>query len=112
MKIAVTIPDELYRRADAEAARRGLTRSRLYAEALERLLGASNALDNVTRSWEELASNEDTSLDPALAAPAVGVPREAGLSGAWRGLVGRVAGSRRPGTRIPPPGGDRPVGQA
>jgi metal-responsive CopG/Arc/MetJ family transcriptional regulator len=35
VKTAVSIPDDLFERADRVAARRGVSRSRLYAEALE-----------------------------------------------------------------------------
>lgn len=38
MKTAVSLPDDLFARADQLAARRGISRSRLYAEALARLL--------------------------------------------------------------------------
>ncbi|MHB1524571.1 MAG: CopG family ribbon-helix-helix protein [Candidatus Dormibacteria bacterium] len=38
MKVAVSIPDDLYAEADRAAERRGVNRSALYARALRRLL--------------------------------------------------------------------------
>jgi hypothetical protein len=40
MKVTLDIPDKLYRRARAEAARRGCTPSDLIAQGLKRVLGA------------------------------------------------------------------------
>ena len=38
VKTAISLPDDLFARADALAARRGISRSQLYAEAIARLL--------------------------------------------------------------------------
>lgn len=54
MKIAVSLPDELYRRADAVAEQLGLNRSQLYARALEQFLVAQGD-DPVTATLDELA---------------------------------------------------------
>lgn len=54
MKIAVSLPDELYRRADAAAEQLGLNRSQLYARALEQFL-VSQGDDPVTATLDELA---------------------------------------------------------
>ena len=48
MKVAVSIPDDLYQEADRVAERRGVNRSALYARALRRLL-ADEEGDALTR---------------------------------------------------------------
>ena len=60
MKTAVSLPDQLF--ADAEAAARDLniSRSELYARALEMFLAAQEA-DPVTRRLDELADELGTS---------------------------------------------------
>jgi metal-responsive CopG/Arc/MetJ family transcriptional regulator len=40
VKVAVSLPDELYERADAAATSLGMNRSQLYARAIARLLVA------------------------------------------------------------------------
>lgn len=63
MKTAISIPDELFRRADELAGRLGKSRSEVYREALadyvaRRDPGAvTRALDEIT---EELAGEDDT----------------------------------------------------
>lgn len=54
MKVAVSLPDELYERADAAASRLGLNRSQLYAQALEAFLRARGD-DPVTTALDQLA---------------------------------------------------------
>jgi metal-responsive CopG/Arc/MetJ family transcriptional regulator len=48
MKVAVSIPDDLYADADRVAGQRGMNRSALYARALRRLL-AEEGDDELTR---------------------------------------------------------------
>lgn len=48
MKVAVSIPDEVYAEADRVADRQGLNRSELYTRALRRFL-AEEAEDDLTR---------------------------------------------------------------
>lgn len=68
MKTAVSIPDELFRSADALARRLGKSRSQVYREALaeyvgKRQIGATTrALDDVT---EALGQARDPWLDEA-----------------------------------------------
>jgi len=67
VKTAVSIPDQLFRSADQLAARLGLSRSEVYARALERYLSEQSD-DEVTRALDEVYSSQDSALDPALAA--------------------------------------------
>lgn len=64
MKVAVSIPDELYERADATASRLGLNRSQLFAQAIAEFLGARGE-DPVTHKLDELAAELGTA-DPAV----------------------------------------------
>lgn len=54
MKVAVSLPDELYERADQTASRLGMHRSQLYALALEQFL-ADQGDDPVTARLDDLA---------------------------------------------------------
>lgn len=54
MKVAVSIPDELYGRADDLARRLGLNRSQLYARSVEKFLAAHD-YDPVTAALDALA---------------------------------------------------------
>lgn len=55
MKVAVSLPDELFAQADTAAERLGLNRSQLYAQALEQFL-AWHGEDPVTLALNELAA--------------------------------------------------------
>ncbi|HRX51909.1 MAG TPA: ChpI protein [Candidatus Krumholzibacteria bacterium] len=68
MKIAVSIPDDLFTAAEALAARLGVSRSRLYQLALARYL-EDRGDDAVTAALDSVhAERQDAALDPALAA--------------------------------------------
>lgn len=67
MKVAISLPDELFERADAEASRLGLNRSQLYARAIEQFLGAQGR-DPVTAALDELADELGRGGSPGAAA--------------------------------------------
>lgn len=67
MKIAVSIPDALFEAADRAASRLGVSRSELYARAIERFLG-DEPDDAITARLDELFASEGSGVDPALAA--------------------------------------------
>lgn len=54
MKVAVSLPDQLFADADAAASRLSISRSQLFARALEQFL-ASQEADPVTERLDELA---------------------------------------------------------
>ena len=60
-------PNDPFARADALARRPGVSRSRIYAEALSEYLAARERRD-VTTALDEIHSGEPSALDPALAA--------------------------------------------
>ncbi|HQZ70214.1 MAG: CopG family ribbon-helix-helix protein [Anaerolineae bacterium] len=66
MKTAISLPDDLFVSADTFAARTGRSRSELYVEALREYLQRHDQ-DQITASLDDLASEIDTSLDPAVA---------------------------------------------
>lgn len=68
VKTAVSIPDDVFARADAVAAQRGVSRSQLYTEALRRLLDSD---DEITRRLDDVyadASNRTDGLDAITSA--------------------------------------------
>ena len=65
MKIAVSIPDPLFAEAERLARRRKLSRSQLYAQALEMLVGSEDDSD-VTRRLDEMYRDLDSRLDTGL----------------------------------------------
>jgi metal-responsive CopG/Arc/MetJ family transcriptional regulator len=65
VKITVSIPASLFDGADRLARRRGMPRSRLYAEALQRYVDEDGEND-VTRRLDEVAAEIDTRVDPVV----------------------------------------------
>jgi metal-responsive CopG/Arc/MetJ family transcriptional regulator len=66
MKVAVSLPDQLFQRADALAGRLGVSRSRLYADALAEYM-ENHASDGVTEALDTLYRDEPATLDHDLA---------------------------------------------
>ena len=75
MKIAVSIPDPLFEAAEAFARRERISRSQLYARALERLLAAQEET-SITAQLDAVYLEHDSGLDPALAAAQAEAVRE------------------------------------
>ena len=65
VKTAISIPDELFDAADALAERLGVSRSRLYAMALEEFVRRRHA-QGITEALDEVYSEQTGALDPAL----------------------------------------------
>ncbi|MFO7641497.1 MAG: ribbon-helix-helix protein, CopG family [Candidatus Competibacteraceae bacterium] len=65
MKTAISLPDELFASADALAERLGMSRSQLYARAVEEYL-AKHREQEVTARLNEVFGDEPSGLDPAL----------------------------------------------
>lgn len=62
MKIALSIPDELFASADVLARRLGVSRSRLYASAVQDFV-AKHKAKNVTERLNAVYASQDSSLD-------------------------------------------------
>lgn len=65
MKTAISIPDHLFRAAEQEAMRRKVSRSRLYAMALDAFLKSQRA-SKIKAALDAVYAREDSSLDPTL----------------------------------------------
>jgi len=66
MKTAVSIPDELFHRADELARKRGKSRSQVYQEALAEYLLRRDE-QSITDSLNEVVDEVGTEVDPWLA---------------------------------------------
>ena len=77
MKVAVSIPDEIFEDAEYPAHRQGKTRSRLYADAIAEYVGAYRT-ESVTQQLDAVYAAEQSRLDPALEQAQFGaLPEEA-----------------------------------
>jgi metal-responsive CopG/Arc/MetJ family transcriptional regulator len=65
MKTAISIPDHVFRAAERLAKQMRVSRSRLYAQALERYL-TDHDREHLTEQLNDACEKVDTSLDPAL----------------------------------------------
>jgi metal-responsive CopG/Arc/MetJ family transcriptional regulator len=69
MKIAVSIPDDLYKAAERLARRSMKSRSRLFSDALREYL-ARHAQDQVAEAMDRACAELGTSNDPFVSAAA------------------------------------------
>ena len=77
MKTAISLPDHLFRSGNALAKRLGVSRSALFARALEEYL-AKHRGDQVTQRLNSVYAAESSRLDRAFTAAQVrALPREA-----------------------------------
>jgi len=67
VKTVISIPDPLFRSAERLAKRLRISRSRLYAQAIERYVADSQE-NGVTARLNEVYAESSSGLDPALAA--------------------------------------------
>jgi len=65
MKTAVSLPDELFRTAEAAAKQLRISRSQLYATAISEFLTNRHA-DQITQRLNEVYSTSGSKLDPVL----------------------------------------------
>jgi hypothetical protein len=65
VKTAISIPDEMFIRADAFARRLGLSRSELYTRALDAYLGPATD-DAITAALDQVYGDEVSELDPVV----------------------------------------------
>ena len=66
MKTAISIPDDVFSRAEKFADHRKMTRSALFTVAVDEYI-QHHRDDDVTRQLNEVYADEDSSLDPVLA---------------------------------------------
>jgi len=65
MKLAISLPDPIYKAADRYAKERGVPRSQLVAEALEAYL-AEHGPEAITARLDRVYSTQDSTLDESL----------------------------------------------
>ncbi len=66
MKTAVSLPDQLFRRAEQLASQLGIPRSQLYAKAITEYL-QSHSAETTTAVLDEIYRDHERQLDPAFA---------------------------------------------
>ena len=70
MEAAITIPNEVFQRAEDLAERFGWTRNELFTRAAQALLEKHEAVaepsPEIVRRWQEFYAQEDSSLDPVV----------------------------------------------
>lgn len=65
MKTAISLPDDLFEDAEQMAEALGISRSELFRTALQEYMERHRA-DRITERLNEIYSQEDSSLDPAI----------------------------------------------
>jgi predicted transcriptional regulator len=65
MKTAVSVPDDLFRRAESAARRLRVSRSQLYATAISEFLSRQQG-NAITERLNEVYSRRPAKVDPAL----------------------------------------------
>jgi metal-responsive CopG/Arc/MetJ family transcriptional regulator len=65
MKTAISLPDDLFRKAEAAAHKLKMSRSKLYAAAISEFLERRRA-SNITDRLNKIYSKESSELDPVL----------------------------------------------
>lgn len=65
MKTAISIPDDVFERAERFARKNKITRSALFSVAVEEYVQQQGTKD-VTRRLNDIYSKEDSSLDPVV----------------------------------------------
>jgi metal-responsive CopG/Arc/MetJ family transcriptional regulator len=76
MKTAISIPDDVFQAAEELSKRLGMSRSELYAKAVEAFV-KSHQSTRVKETLNAIYATEDSRLDPALMAlQALSLPKE------------------------------------
>jgi metal-responsive CopG/Arc/MetJ family transcriptional regulator len=65
MRIAVSVPDKLFKLGDALAKRLGVSRSRLYSDALADMI-AKHRGEDITERFNAVYSTEDSRMDEVV----------------------------------------------
>lgn len=65
MKTAISLPDTLFQRSEQVARQLRISRSQLFAQALQEYLDKLDP-DRITRAFNEVYASEPSELDPGL----------------------------------------------
>ena len=74
MKVAVSVPDPVFRAAERVSRRLRISRSRLYARAVEAFV-RQNSDEEITAQLDKVYGTRSSRLDPALEAASLEVLR-------------------------------------
>ena len=66
MKTAISIPDPIFKEAEKAAKRLGMSRSELYAKAVDEFVQILKR-DGIKRQLDKIYAEEDSALDSSLA---------------------------------------------
>ena len=66
MKTAISIPDPIFKEAEKTAKRLGMSRSELYAKAVDEFVQILKR-DGIKRQLDKIYAEEDSALDSSLA---------------------------------------------
>ncbi len=78
MKVAISLPDDVFRTADRFARERKLSRNALFTRAVEEFL-ATHRQEGVTERLNQVYQDEGSHLDPALVRlQSTSLPKEQG----------------------------------
>ena len=66
MKTAISLPDQLFRRAEQLASQLGIPRSQLYARAIDEYV-QTHSDETVTAALDEVYKDHESGLDPLFA---------------------------------------------
>jgi len=83
MKTAISIPDRLFRQAEKLAKRLGISRSQLFAEAIERRINEEDRSEITRRLNEAYPKGVGSELDPGFKAASLRALREATKDDTW-----------------------------
>jgi len=65
MKIAISVPDDIFEEAEHLARQQGKTRSKLYADAIAEYVGVYRT-ESITEQLNTIYTKHSSTLDPAL----------------------------------------------
>ena len=74
MKVAVSVPDTVFQAAERVSRRIGVSRSRLYAKAVEAYV-KQHSEEDITEQLNKVYAGNSSTLDPALEAASLEVLR-------------------------------------
>ena len=77
MKVAISIPDKIYKLTNREARRRNMSRSGVVAEALAHYFSGGDKPSTITRRLNAVADEINRDRDPALNRYAIAQLRKA-----------------------------------
>ena len=82
MKTAIALPDQLYIEAEETAKSLGISRSQLYAKAIEEFI-STHKMDRLTEQLNEIYSSTDTKSESIISMAGLEAIRELTQNDSW-----------------------------